>query len=92
MPCRSRARSSRSSRPATTSSRPPARAAKTYELTDFLVNVLKATTVPGGAVRATVTYHDSCSGLREMGVKTQPRALLERLPGVKLDQMADATR
>ena len=69
--------------------RAAALSAKTYELTDFLVNVQKATTVPGGAVRATVTYHDSCSGLREMGVKAQPRALLERLPGVKLVEMAE---
>jgi L-lactate dehydrogenase complex protein LldE len=53
--------------------REAALAARTYELTDFLVNVLKLEAVPG-ALAATVTYHDSCSGLREMGVKGQPRA------------------
>ena len=49
--------------------------AKTYELTDFLVNVLKVERVPGH-FDGEVTYHDSCAGLRELGVKAQPRALL----------------
>ena len=63
-------------------------AAKTYELTDFLVNVLnvKAT---AGRYNGKITYHDSCAGLREMGVKTQPRALLTAMPGVELIEMAD---
>jgi L-lactate dehydrogenase complex protein LldE len=63
-------------------------AARTYELTDFLLNVLKLKTVPG-ALEATVTYHDSCSGLREMGVKGQPRVLLARVSGLKLTEMAE---
>jgi L-lactate dehydrogenase complex protein LldE len=63
-------------------------AAKTYELTDFLERVLKLDNVPG-SLAATVTYHDSCSGLREMGVKRQPRALLARVPGVKLVEMLE---
>jgi L-lactate dehydrogenase complex protein LldE len=61
--------------------------ARTWELTDFLVNVLKLERVPGG-FDGTVTYHDSCSGLREMGVKDQPRALLSKLPGVAVKEMA----
>ena len=63
-------------------------AAKTYELTDFLVNVLnvKAT---AGSYNGKITYHDSCAGLREMGVKTQPRTLLATMPGVELIEMAD---
>jgi L-lactate dehydrogenase complex protein LldE len=71
------------------SARAAALAAKTYELTDFLVNVLKVGTVPGSDFRGTVTYHDSCSGLREMGVKSQPRALLAKLAGVDLVEMAE---
>jgi len=71
------------------SARAAALSAKTYELTDFLVSVLQAETLPGASFSGTVTYHDSCSGLREMGVKTQPRALLARLPGVKLVEMAE---
>jgi L-lactate dehydrogenase complex protein LldE len=61
-------------------------AARTWELTDFLVGVLKLEKVPGGFA-GTVTYHDSCSGLREMGVKDQPRALLSKLPGVTMKEM-----
>ena len=63
-------------------------AAKTHELTDFLVTVLdvKAT---GGQYKGRITYHDSCAGLREMGVKTQPRKLLAGMPGIELIEMAD---
>ena len=64
-------------------------AAKTYELTDFLVSVLKLEKVPG-SFAGTITYHDSCSGLRELGVKAQPRALLARLPGVQLKEMPES--
>ena len=63
-------------------------AAKTRELTDFLVDVLKVANVPG-RYRGQVTYHDSCSGLREMGVKAQPRALLGAMPGVELVEMTE---
>jgi len=63
-------------------------AAKTWELTDFLVNVVRIETLPGD-FHGALTYHDSCSGLRELGVKAQPRALLAKLPGVELREMAD---
>jgi L-lactate dehydrogenase complex protein LldE len=36
-----------------------------------------------------VTYHDCCAGLREMDVKKQPRALLQKMPGVELTEMVD---
>jgi L-lactate dehydrogenase complex protein LldE len=62
-------------------------AACTYELTDFLQNVLKASEVPGRWSGA-VTYHDSCSGLRELGIKSQPRALLARVTGLELKEMS----
>ncbi|AJE99550.1 (Fe-S)-binding protein [Pandoraea apista] len=61
---------------------------RVYELTDFLVNVLHVDAVPGD-YNGEVTYHDSCSGLRELGVKTQPRALLAKMPGVKMTEMKD---
>jgi L-lactate dehydrogenase complex protein LldE len=61
---------------------------RTYELTDFLANVVKLERVPG-AFDGTVTYHDACAGLRELGVKVQPRALLARVPGVKLVEMRE---
>jgi len=59
---------------------------KLYELTDFLVNVVKVETIPG-KIDGQVTYHDSCSGLRELGISAQPRALLEKIPGLKLVEM-----
>jgi L-lactate dehydrogenase complex protein LldE len=61
---------------------------RVFELTDFLVNVLHVDAVPGD-YNGEVTYHDSCSGLRELGVKTQPRALLAKMPGVKMTEMKD---
>ncbi len=62
---------------------------RVYELTDFLVNVLKVERVPG-KMDARVTYHDSCAGLRELGVKTQPRALLAKVAGLELEEMNEA--
>jgi L-lactate dehydrogenase complex protein LldE len=64
-------------------------AARTHELCDFLVNVARLEINPG-TFHGTLTYHDSCSGLRELGVKHQPRALLARLPGVELREMDEA--
>lgn len=63
--------------------------ARTYELTDFLVNVAKLQNIPGN-YSGSLTYHDSCSGLREMGVQAQPRALLAKMPGVKLTEMQES--
>ena len=63
-------------------------AAKTWELTAFLVEKLRLASVPG-RFDGTITYHDGCSGLREMGVKTQPRALLAKVPGIKLAEMPE---
>jgi L-lactate dehydrogenase complex protein LldE len=62
-------------------------AAKTFELTDFLFSVLKINRVPGG-FEGSATYHDACSGLRELNVKSQPRALLSKIPGLTLKEMA----
>ena len=61
--------------------------ARTYELTDFLVNVVKLERVPG-ALHARVTYHDSCAGLRELGIKAQPRELLGKVEGVAIAEMS----
>lgn len=64
-------------------------ASRVYELTDFLVNVAKLESVPGNFT-GSITYHDSCSGLRGLGIKAQPRALLARLSGVELREMNGA--
>jgi L-lactate dehydrogenase complex protein LldE len=62
---------------------------KVYEFSEFLVDVLQVTKVPGAQLNATVTYHDSCSALRECGIKTGPRMLLANVAGLKLVEMAE---
>jgi L-lactate dehydrogenase complex protein LldE len=63
-------------------------AGRIYELTDFLVNVLDVKSLPS-SFSGNITYHDSCAGLRELGVKAQPRKLLGMLPGARLTEMKD---
>jgi L-lactate dehydrogenase complex protein LldE len=65
-------------------------AAKWYELSEFLVQVLKVESVPG-RFEGEVTYHDSCSGLRELGVKAQPRELLGKA-GARIAEMAECEK
>jgi L-lactate dehydrogenase complex protein LldE len=64
-------------------------AQRTSELTDFLVNVAKIESVPA-RFAGTVTYHDACSGLRELGIAEQPRALLARVEGLELKEMRES--
>ena len=64
-------------------------AEKSFELTDFLVNVVALPQLPR-AYPGTVTFHDTCSGLRELGIKEQPRILLSGVRGLKLKEMAGA--
>jgi L-lactate dehydrogenase complex protein LldE len=61
-------------------------ARRSHELLSFLVDVLR---VDGVQARydGQVTYHDSCAGLREMGVKGQPRKLLASVQGLELVEM-----
>ncbi|GLR67584.1 hypothetical protein GCM10010909_22650 [Acidocella aquatica] len=68
--------------------RAEALAAKTYELTAFLVDVLHHTPTPP-PLNITATYHDSCAGLRELGIKSQPRQLLAAIPGLTLAEMPE---
>ncbi|WP_420723220.1 (Fe-S)-binding protein [Hwanghaeella sp. LZ110] len=62
---------------------------KTYELTSFLVDVMGMPTAIA-SYQGTVTYHDSCSGLRELGVKDQPRRLLKGVDGLTLTELPSA--
>jgi L-lactate dehydrogenase complex protein LldE len=64
-------------------------AGRTHELVSFLVNVLKVERV-AAQFPARATYHDSCSGLRELGVKKEPRRLLASVDGVSLREMEDS--
>jgi L-lactate dehydrogenase complex protein LldE len=61
-------------------------AAKVYELVSFLTEVCGVTSV-SARCEAAVTYHDACSGLRELGIRAQPRALLATVEGLILHEM-----
>jgi len=69
--------------------RADALAAKTFELISFLTDVMGFVRPLAKYTGGTVTYHDSCSGLRELGVKAQPRQLL-RAVGATVVEMSDA--
>ena len=58
-------------------------AAKTHELVQFLTDVMGVERV-AATYDGVATYHDSCSGLRELGIKAQPRALLASVRGLEL--------
>jgi len=62
---------------------------RTHELISFLVDVLGVTSVEA-SYAGTATYHDSCSGLRELGVKQQPRTLLNSVAGLSLTELPGA--
>ncbi|MEU7117418.1 (Fe-S)-binding protein [Streptomyces zaomyceticus] len=62
---------------------------RTYELTEFLVDVLGVTDV-GAYFPHTVTYHPSCHGLRMVGLGERPRRLLEAVKGLELVELPGA--
>lgn len=63
--------------------------ARTFELISFLTDVMQLSHVEA-AFPQTVTYHDSCSGLRELGVRDQPRTLLSSVDALSLVELPDA--
>ena len=65
-----------------------AHAAKTFELSDFLVNQLGVRDV-GAKFEGRVTFHDGCHGLRELGTREAPRELLRAVQGLELVEMAE---
>jgi len=60
-----------------------------YELSDFLVNVLKVENL-GAKFPHKVTFHDSCSALREYGLKDEPRKLLAQVESLNLVEMEES--
>lgn len=64
-------------------------AGRCHELVGFLTDVLGVETT-GARFPGTVTYHDSCSALRELGVREQPRRLLAGIEGLRLIELPDA--
>jgi len=71
-----------------TRARAEALAARTHELVSFLVDVRGLSSV-NASYPGRVTYHDSCAGLRELGIKTQPRELLASVEGLNLVEMQE---
>jgi L-lactate dehydrogenase complex protein LldE len=69
--------------------RADALAARTFELISFLTDVMALDRLETKYTGGSVTYHDSCSGLRELSIKEQPRKLL-RAAGATLTEMQDA--
>jgi len=65
--------------------------AKTYELTEYLVDVLGVYDL-GAHYEGKVTYHDSCHLLRGIGVQAQPRKLLRNIKGIEFVEMRDSDR
>lgn len=61
-------------------------AAKTYELTQFIVDVLGVTDV-GSTFKGKVTYHPSCHMTRILGVKDAPRILLQNVKGIEFIEL-----
>jgi L-lactate dehydrogenase complex protein LldE len=61
---------------------------RTHEIVSFLTDVMGVRGV-SARLDARVTYHDSCSGLRSLGIKDQPRALLASVDGLELAEMAE---
>jgi L-lactate dehydrogenase complex protein LldE len=68
--------------------RADALATKTFELISFLTDVMGFTRPLARYTGGSVTYHDSCSGLRELGVKAQPRRLLSSV-GAEVVEMSE---
>ena len=59
-----------------------------YEFSEFMINVLKVENI-GAELNGKATYHDSCAGLRECKIKTEPRKLLSNVKGLEITEMND---
>jgi L-lactate dehydrogenase complex protein LldE len=59
-----------------------------YEFSEFMIHVLQIENV-GAVLNGKATYHDSCAGLRECKIKTEPRKLLSHVKGLELTEMND---
>lgn len=63
--------------------------AKCHELISFLTDVMMVRDT-GAQLKARITYHDSCSGLRELNISEQPRKLLGNVSGLEVQEMTDS--
>jgi glycolate oxidase iron-sulfur subunit len=67
-------------------------AAKTYDISEFIVKFLKLEQEKLGTVTKKVTYHDPCHLARSQGITKEPRAVLQSIPGVELVEMKNPGR
>lgn len=67
---------------------------RSYEITSFLFDVIGLEALQQQlqqlSIPRTITYHDSCSGLRQLGIKQQPRELLKQIDGLQIEEMTEA--
>ena len=64
-------------------------AARTHELSSFLIRVLKVDDV-GASWNGKLTWHDACHGLRDLNIKTEPRSLIRKVRGAELIELDNA--
>ncbi len=64
-------------------------AARTHELSSFLVRVLKVKDV-GASWTGRVTWHDACHGLRDLNIKKEPRSLIQHVRGAEFVELENA--
>jgi len=64
-------------------------AARTHELSAFIVRVLKIDDV-GASWSGKLTWHDACHGLRDLNLKSEPRALIRNVRGAELVELENA--
>ncbi len=64
-------------------------AARTHELSSFLIRVLKVDDV-GASWQGKLTWHDACHGLRDLNIKTEPRSLIRKVRGAELIELENA--
>ena len=69
--------------------RAEALAARTHEFGSFLVGVVGVEDV-GASFKGRVTWHDACHGLRDLGIREEPRRLLRRVRGAEFVEMPNA--
>lgn len=59
-----------------------------FEFSEFMIRILQVEDV-GAELKGKATYHDSCTGLREVHIKSEPRKLLSHVKGLELAEMKD---
>jgi L-lactate dehydrogenase complex protein LldE len=64
-------------------------AARTHELSSFLIRVLNIDDV-GASWQGRLTWHDACHGLRDLNIKNEPRSLIQKVRGAELVELENA--